>query len=401
MSIIKLDHIAKIEGHASLTVHIDNGRVQNVEMAVVEGSRFFEGIVKGRSYKDVHLVVQRICGICSVSHTVVALKAVENALGIRVSDQTEQLRALMEIGAILQSHSLHLYMLALPDYLGYKSALDMASKYKKEVLRGLALKKLGNDIDSVIGGRIMHPVSVAVGGFMKLPEKDELDKLLKQLEKSRNDAIKTAELFASLPYKKFKRNTEYVSLKVEDGYPNISGNIMFSNGLEVPQEDYLKYLNETVKSYSTGKFSTFENRSFYVGALARVNNNFDMLSKNAQKCLEKFSLNFPSYNPFHNNYAQAVELVHYIDTAIDILKNLKLEPEEIPEIKPKAGRGVAIIEAPRGILIHDFKLDSKGKVLQANVVTPTAQNLKNMEDDVLKLLPGMLDKSEEELVFEM
>jgi len=401
MSLIKLDHIAKVEGHANLTVKVDAGKIQKVELAVVEGSRWFEGIVKGKKWDEVHLVVQRICGICSVSHTIVALQAIEDALGVKVSDQTKSLRELMEIGAFLQSHSLHLYLLALPDYLGYQSALDMASKYKKEVLRGLAIKKLGNDIDAVIGGRIMHPVAVKVGGFSKLPTQKELDLLLKKLEKTKGDAIKTAELFSGLAYKKFKRNTEYVSLKLEDGYPIISGKIMFSNGLEVPQHDYEKYLKETVMPYSFAKFSTFENRSFYVGALGRVNNNYDMLSKNAQKCIEKFKINFPSYNPFHNNYAQAIEIVHCVDRAIEILKNLKIETETVPDIRPKAGTGISIIEAPRGILIHEFKLDSKGRVAKANVVTPTAQNLKNIEDDVKKLLPKMMDKTEKEIIFEL
>jgi len=400
MTIIKLDHIAKIEGHANLTVQIDEGKVKKVHLAVVEGSRFFEGIIKGKPYNDVHVVMQRICGICSVSHTLVALKAIENALGVRVSQQTKDLRELMEIGAFLQSHSLHLYLLALPDYLGYPSAIEMAEKFKPEVLRGLSIKKLGNELDRVIGGRIMHPVSTVVGGFSKLPTAQELDYLLKLLEKARLDATKTAELFAGLKYPKFMRRTEYVSLKSKD-YPISDGDIMFSNGMEVPQEKYLQHLKETVRSYSNAKFSSFEKRSFYVGALARLNNNFDLLSKNAQKCLETNNITIPSFNPFHNNYAQAIEIVHFVDRAIDILKNLKLVDEVPVSVNPKAGRGIAIVEAPRGILIHDYTLDSKGKVLKSNVVTPTAQNLNNIEDDIYKLLPTMLDTTEHHIVTEM
>jgi len=301
MSTIKLDHIAKIEGHANLNIKVDNGRVQKVELAVVEGSRFFEGIVKGRHFSEVHLLVQRICGICSVSHTIVALKAIENALGIKVSQQTELLRELMEIGAVLQSHSLHLYLLALPDYLGYKDAIEMASKYKNEVVRGLLIKKLGNDIDEVIGGRIMHPVAACVGGFAKLPRQEELERLQKQLEKARGDAMKTAELFAGLNYQRFKRNTEYVSLKHDDTYPLVSGDIMFSNGLEIAQDDYLAHLKEDVMPYSFAKSSTFTGQSYYVGALARMNINYDLLSKSAQKCLEKFNIKIPSFNPYRQN----------------------------------------------------------------------------------------------------
>ena len=182
MTVIKLEHLTKIEGHASLTVKIDEGKVQKVELAVVEGARFIEGIIKGRRFDEVHLVVQRICGICSVSHTLACLKAIENALGIVPSNQTKMLRELMEIGAHIQSHSLHLYLLALPDYLGYGRALEMAGKYRKEVVRGLGLKKLGNEIDAVIGGRVMHPVTPCIGGFRALPEQGRLEALQRQLD---------------------------------------------------------------------------------------------------------------------------------------------------------------------------------------------------------------------------
>ncbi len=401
MAEIKLDHITKIEGHANLTVKIDNSKVEKVELAVVEGARYFEGFVKGRDFKEVHTITQRICGICSVSHTIVALKAIENAIGVKVSEQTRLLRELMEIGAFIQSHSLHMFLLALPDYLGYQSAIDMAEKYRKEVLLGLSLKKLGNEIDSIIGGRVMHPVSMCVGGFHKLPEQEKLDELKKKLERARADAAKAAELFSGLSYPRFKRHTEYVSLKEEEKYPVTEGVIMFSNGLEIPQEKYLGFLKERVMPYSNAKFSSFEKRSYYVGALARVNNNQDLLSKNAQKMLEKSSIGFPSYNPYHNNYAQAIEVVHVIDRAIEILSGLKIADEIPVAASAKAGRGIAIIEAPRGILIHDYTLDAKGKVVKANVVTPTAQNLGNIEDDIKKLLPNIMDKKEKDIVFSM
>jgi len=401
MSIIKLDHITKIEGHANLTLKVVDGKVESVELAVVEGARFFEGIIKDRRWNEVHLIVQRVCGICSVSHTLAALKAIENGLGIKISQQTQDLRELMEIGAHLQSHSLHLYLLALPDYLGFLSALDMAQKYKKEVLRGLSLKKLGNELDRVIGGRIMHPVAATVGGFSKLPKQEELDMLLKMLEKSKGDALKTVETFAGLAYPRFKRRTEYVCLHQEDKYTITDGNVMFSNGLEIPEDKYLSHLKETVMPYSTAKFSSFENRSYYVGALARVNNNFDLLSKNAVKCIEKNDIRLPSYNPYYNNIAQAIEIVHFIDRAIEILKNFKIKDEEPEVVVPKACRGIAVVEAPRGILIHDYQMDSKGKIMKSNIVTPTAQNLKNIEEDIYKYLPKLLDKKEQEIIFEM
>jgi len=401
MTVISLKHIAKIEGHANLTIKIENGKVEKVDLGAVEGARYFEGLVKGRNFDEAHTITQRICGICSVSHTLAALEAIENGLGINVTEQTKQLRELMEIGAFLQSHSLHLYLLALPDYLGYPSAIEMAEKYKAEVLRGLSIKKLGNELDRVIGGRIMHPVSAKVGGFSKLPTQEDCDYLLKLLEKAKGDALKTVELFAGLEYPKFMRRTEYVSLKTDNLYPITHGTIMFSNGLEVTAEKYAQHLKETVMPYSTAKFSTFEKRSFYVGALARLNNNFDKLSKAALKCLETYNITIPSFNPYHNNFAQAIEIVHFVDRAIELLKDMKIEDQEPIPAKPRACRGIAIVEAPRGILIHDFTMDSKGTLQKANVVTPTAQNLKNIEDDIYKLLPTMLDTTEKHIVTEM
>jgi sulfhydrogenase subunit alpha len=401
MTRIQLDHITRIEGHANLRIKIENSTIEDVELAATEGARFFEAIVKALPCSDAHLVMQRICGICSVSHTLAAIKAVENALGVKVSEQTKILRELMAIGSVIQSHSLHLYLLSLPDYLGYSSGLDMADKYKTELMRGLGLKKLGNELDRVIGGREIHPVTCRVGGFSTLPTQEQLDILHKLLDKSRNDALRTAELFGAISYPRFKRPTEYVSLKTEDRYPLMEGNLMFSNGLEVPQEKYLSYLKEATVPYSNAKHSTFEKRPYYVGALARVNNNADLLSKGAQKCLEKYPIRFPSYNPFHNNYAQAIEIVHYIERALEIMKGFKVQDERLPVVRMRAGRGVAIIEAPGGLLIHDYKIDAKGMIEKANVVTPTAQNLKNIEDDIYRMLPRILSFTEEQITLEL
>jgi sulfhydrogenase subunit alpha len=389
-----IDRIPRMCGNSGLSIALENSKVQQVELRPKASPRLFESLICGKPHVEAHLILQRICGVCSVSHTLGSLMAIENALAVRASDQTKALRELMEIGSYLQSHSEHLYVFSLPDYYGYADPVEMAAKFSKDVSRGLSLTKLGREICRTIGGRSMHPVTTAVGGFLKLPTQAELEGLHKSLEKGKNDAYRTAELFSSLNYPRFKRPTEYVSLKTEDHYPLMGGNLMFSNGLEARQDRYANYLKEA------DGFSLFERRPYYVGALARINNNTDLLSKNAQKCLEKFSIKFPSYNPFHNNYAQAIESVHVIDRALEILKALKVQDEPLVAHLRRTGRGIVILEAPRGLLIYDITVVN-GSVSKAVILTPTQQSHKNIELDVKKYYPRLMSFADDQIRLEV
>ena len=408
---INLEHITKIEGHAKLRLKVEGGEVEEVEMEVFEGARYFEGIVKGRRYQEAAPLTSRICGVCSVVHFLTGLKAVEAGLGIKPSEAAQDLRELMHIGGVLQSHMLHVYFLALPDYLGFPDALAMASKYPQEVRMGIGLKKTGNELISVIGGREVHPISARLGGFTRLPSKADLYFLKEQLVARRQDATKTAQLFAGLDYPEFERNTQYLALSEPEKYALLSGRLTSSSAESILPDDYAKHLDEYVNPYSTSKFVTLEGKSYMTGAMARVNLNRAKLSGNAKQALEYAEgkgKRFPSCNPFYNNLAQAIESVHLLDRAIQLCDETDLSGEKIIDLRqefPLAGdvRGVSVSEAPRGLLFHDYSVAKDGKITAANIITPTAQNLRNIEDDVRAYVPQLLETGadEKKIVSEM
>ncbi len=399
---INMNYITKIEGHASLYLDISDGKVKECNLKSVEGARFFEGIVKGKHYTEISEITSRICGICSCAHTITSIKAIENAFNIQVTEQTKLLRELLTIGERIRSHTTHLYFLALPDYWGFESGIAMAAKHKNEVKRALDLMKLGNNLIEVVGGRVMHPVTFEIGYCTHIPKKEELDELLKRLKLLKRDAIKTAELFSSIEVPSFERETEYVSLRQLDNFPLISGDIVSTKGLNIKAHDYRKYFKEYIEPYSTAKFAVKDNKAYMTGALARVNNNQRLLCKEAENIMRKSRKRFPNHNPFVNNFAQSLEIIHWIDRAIEIIERWEFRKEPQIEVKPKAERGIAVTEAPRGLLFHDYEFDSKGMVKKCNIITPTAQFLKNLEEDIRAYVSqNLIDKPEKELKLEI
>ncbi len=397
---IKLDHITKIEGHANLTVSIDGETVKKCELAAVEGSRYFEGILRGRKCYEAPEITSRICGICSCIHTICSVQAVENALGIKPTEQTKMLRELMVLGERIRSHAAHLYFLALPDYLGYESALAMASSHKKELAAALNMTKLGNEMVSVIGGRELHPVSAQVGGMTKLPTQEQIDDLRRKLQETHQDAELTASLFSKIKYPQFENQTEYFSLSTGTDYPIITGDLVSQNA-RFKKEEYQKYFEEYHELDSTSNFVVREDKPYLVGALSRLNNNYKLLSKSAKRFVSDLKLKFPVTNPFMNNFAQAVELVQFFDMAIDITRRIKIQEEKPAELKFKKSRGIAAVEAPRGLLFHDYEINEKGEITKANIITPTCQNLLNMQDDIRKFIPSVAKLGEKKIVMEI
>lgn len=386
---IKLEHITKIEGHAKLTLLIEKNKLKKVKLDVYESARFFESLVLCRKYDQLSPLTSRICGTCSPSHAITSLVATENAFNIKVSEQTKTLRDLLMYGTIIQNHAMHLYLLVLPDYFGYESAIEMASKYKKEVLMGLSLKKLGNELVTVVGGREIHPISAVIGGFSKIPEQDKLKEQLGKFKQMKKHAIATADLFSKLTYPKFSRETQAFGL-VNKTHSFYQGKINCVGGICFPEQSYDNIFEEHLKKGSTAKVVLYKNKPFFNGALARLLVNRDSLSKDAKKYLPKIDVN----NPFHNNLAQAIELVHSFDRIIEILEGIKVHDEEPVKFNVKAGRGIAVTEAPRGLLFHDYTYDENGHCMKANIITPTAQNLKQMEEDLKLMLPSLLSKPE-------
>lgn len=392
--IIRLEHITKIEGHAKLVIGIENESVTVCELSSVEGSRYFEGIVRNHSPEEAFEITSRICGICSSAHVLASISAAEKALSIVPSGQTLVLRRLLNTAERIRSHTAHLYFLALPDYLGYGSALEMVPEHRDAVKKALKLMKTGNDMNTAIGGRVMHPVSAAVGGWRRLPDNETLSRIKNSLNEALPVAYETFDLFNGLEYPKFRRERELFSLIHDREYPQIYGNIGNERHCFTP-ENYRDKILEKREDYSTANFCNFEGKSYMVGALSRLRNNQKQLHREARPLLNKARIDW--LNPFHNNLAQAIETVHVIHEAIEMLDGL--EPVKEPLVQAKSfGRGVGAIEAPRGILIHDYTLNDKGIIKDANIITPTAHNLLDIQENIRSFVPTILHLEKEQIV---
>lgn len=393
---IEIGYVARVEGEAGLKIKVSVGQVKELVLDVWEPPRFFEGFLVGRKYYEAPDLVARICGICPVSHMLTALKALEKALGINPSRQTKSLRRLMALSQILASHLVHLYMLALPDYLGYESVVGMMPNYGAEIGRLLRMKTAANDLTRAIGGRALHPVTTVVNGFTRLPSIGELRRLAEALKGIREDALETVRLFASLPYPDLQSRSEYVALRNSERYAFVEGRVVSSEGLDFAAGEYHDYFQEEQVPYAMAKRSIVKGRgAFRVGSLARMNLNFHQLSEGAKEAANEAGFELPSHNPFHNNLAQALEALHCVDECISIIEGLDLKEEE-GAFAVRAGEGGAITEAPRGLLYHKYCINDKGVVEGANIVTPTAHNVFNMEKDLRELAPSLLDLSEKE-----
>ena len=390
MENIKLNHITKIEGHARLDLQVEDGKLKTCHLGSIEGSRYFEGLLKGRHWYDAPEITSRICGICSTAHGIASVMAMEATLGIEATEQTKILRDLQCLGERFRSHATHLYFLALPDFLGYESALAMAPKYKKELERALRLVKLGNDLTTAISGRVMHQVATCVGGYTHYPTQEELDHFKRLLIDAEEDIYATAKLFASLKVPPFEAKVPSLSLVRKGAYPINYGQIKVGNRI-FNQEEYAAVIKEYHEPYSDANFVVIEGKDYYVGSLARINNNWEFLHPKAKNFLESVGFQRPTYNPYLNNLCQAAELIHHREEAIEILDKLKIKPEDVIKPKVRAGHGIAVTEAPRGTLWHEYEIDEQGLITRANIVTPTAQALLNMQSDVRKHVQELLD----------
>ncbi|HII72472.1 TPA: Ni/Fe hydrogenase subunit alpha [Candidatus Woesearchaeota archaeon] len=397
---INLNHLTKVEGHANLTISIKDSTIEKCELDSAEGSRYFEALLKDRNCLEAPEITSRICGICSCAHFMASVQAVERALGVKVTEQTKMLRELLMTGERIRSHSTHLYFLALPDYLGFDNALEMTKKHRKDIEISLRLNKLGNGMVELIGGRVMHPVSAQVGGFLKIPTQEEIDNLRRLLQDAQADALETARRFAKLKVPKFEKDTEYFSVYDDTAYGMLHGS-MASQENKFKQDEYQKYLSEYHVYYATAKFVSKKDKPYMVGALSRMNNSYKFLSKNAKKVISEAKVKFPLNNPFMINFCQAVELVHYVDRAIEICRKLKVKQEDPVPVEFRKGRGISAVEAPRGVLWHDYEVNAKGEIIKANIITPTCQNLHNMEEDIKAYLPALLKLPENKLVLEV
>ena len=382
---INEEFIARIEGHGNLTI---DWKKNQVKLNILEGERLFEGMLVGRTAEEMHWITPRICGVCPTAHNLASLNALENALGIKPNQTTVLLRDLMQCGQIIQSHALHLFFLSLPDYLGIDRGTELAKKNPAAFKNALALKEASDTIVDLVAGRHTHPTTPTIGGFHKISSKTTLKKLLQKLENTEQAAQKTVELAAGLDYPKLKVELELVAQQGDSIVAVSSINIKGKKKSSV--KNYKEDIKEEVKSYSTAKFAKYKGKEELVGALARlaIYGNYD----------KKHQIDFA--NPFHNNLAQAIEIDYYLQKAQKIIKKL-LEMELDPDVKEPSPRpplkGIGVTEAPRGGLYHEVYLDEKGIIIEANIITPTVQNLTSIEKSAQILLAQTKNRSQKEM----
>ncbi|MEJ5326643.1 MAG: Ni/Fe hydrogenase subunit alpha [Candidatus Bathyarchaeia archaeon] len=402
---IELHHVTRVEGHGNIYVNVRNGTIERCEWAISEAPRFFEAMVVGRQWNELHHITSRICGICSIGHTLASLKATEAAMGITISEQDLKLRKLALHAENMQSHILHLGFLVLPDLMDVGSVIPLAASHPEEVKMVLRLHRLANEMSNMICGRTTHPQRLIPGGFSKIPTMKELTALRDKLKAAIPDLQAVAELFKSRIHKfpEFVRETEFIALTNPEEYALYDGKIASTDTGTAPVNEYLIFTNEYIVPHSTAKRSKHARESYMVGALARFNINYEKLSPLAKKTAEMFKLKPVCHNPFMNNIAQLVEVVHNVEDSIKLINELeatglKSQPEYYkPEVKVKAGRGIGAVEVPRGILFHDYKYNEKGVCVKANCVIPTNQNHGNIELDMKALLPKILNKTPKEI----
>jgi len=394
---IRIDEITKIEGHANLTVEIEDEELKRVIFGVHEGSRYFEAFMKGKNYMYLHELAGRICGICTVAHELASVKAVENALGIQVPENAEKLRELMLISSHIQSHILHLYFLALPDYVNAESVVEIAKRDSEIVKKAFRIKEATNYMTSLLGGRAVQPCTLVPGGFSKRITKEVLERYKKKIEEIYPLLVETAELFLSLEYPDFERRSEYVALYDGKSIPLYEGKIKTLDS-EFEAKEYEKHLKEYVVDYSSAKRSLVDGKDYMVGALARLNLN-PYLRKEVEDLAQAHSVRFPSDRVAWINVAQALENVHYALEAMDIVDEVKeYEPMRISP-KNLDGEGVAAMEAPRGLLIHHYGF-KKGKCTYVNIITPTAMNTENIERNLKYYLSQLVDRDDDYIKIE-
>ena len=399
---IVIDHICRVEGHGGITVNIKDGKVAEVNMDIFEGPRFFEPLVVGRAYDEVSSVLMRICAICSPAHTVASLMAVENAFGIDVKPQTQLLRELLVQGGNIQSHALHLFCLSIPDFMDYPSAIALAADHAEEVKMGLELKRLGNKIQEAIGGRAIHPVNAVVGGFARVPTKEMLLDLKEQLKTGLEQSLATVDLFLDLQIPDFCVSPNVYAALSSNGhsYSLFGDKVALSTGETEDIKAYKDICGEVTVAHSHAKQSWFEGRPYAVGALARIMVNGQKLTGEAKRAQVQLGVDEASNNMLYNNAAQAVELIYSIERAIDITDQLLgtgIEQERPLKVTAQAGTGIGAVEAPRGTLYHNYSFDEDGRLIEADVVTPTAQNLANIEKDIRAAVENLIDQPKESI----
>lgn len=404
---ISIPHIHKIEGEAGFWAKVTKtGKVEELKIQTLLGLRQIEGILVGRRFFEVPIVVSRICGICPVPHILCAISAIEKALNLKVSEEIHLLRKLLLSANIIHSHTLHLFFLSLPDFLPLENDLELVKKFKKETKSALKIRDLALEIIKIIGGRVVHPITPKVGGFSKLPDKRDLKKVLEKTKSTIEEGLFLANRFATIDYPKFKRKTIFVSLFSNKDYPFYLEKIIKANGEKYSIGDFFSTKIEEDLKHPPVKKVKFKGKAYMVGAIARIKNNDNFLKPIAKSQFNEFlkvrEITKEDFfkNIFFNLQSQVIEVLHFLEITKELIENvLKFNlKEEKFQIKPKLSSALSAIEAPRGTLFHYYEIGKDGRIQNCSIITPTAQFLHNLEEDLKEFLPQILNLKKEEKV---
>jgi len=395
---INVPVLARVEGEGALELSVRNNHIENLKLRIYEPPRLFEKFLEGRSYHEVADVVARICGICPVAYQMSAVHAIEQVFACDPGPWVRAMRRVIYCGEWIESHSLHIHLLAAPDFMGYGSAPEMARDYPDEVRRGLRLQALGNDLIRLLGGRSVHPVGVCVGGFHYAPSLGQVAEICIKLQAALDEARALIAWTASLELPDEPLEFTSVSLRNTDEYPMNEGRLISSSGLDFAVEEFEEHIVEHQVAHSTAFHALLHGKPYLVGPLARINLNIDRLPPEIKDILGATGIKFPGQNMFHSIVARATEIYFAITEALRILENYEIPDSPCVDVTPQGGVGYGCTEAPRGLLWHRYELNRKGEVVKANIVPPTSQNQARIEDDLRDSLEAYgLDRNDDEI----
>ena len=395
---IKVGYLARVEGEGALHATIRDGEVKEAKLSIFEPPRFFEAFMRGRDFREAPDITARICGICPVAYQMSAVHAMEAACGVQINEPLRQLRRLLYCGEWIESHTLHVYMLHAPDFLGYEGAIEMAKDHREVVERGLKLKKAGNDIVALLGGREIHPINVRVGGFYRLPDKRDLRELTEKLKWARDAALETVRWTASLDFPELHRDYELVSLQNPDEYPFSDGRIVSSRGIDIPFDEYDDTFEEHHVEHSTALHARVKERgAYFVGPMARFALCYDQLSPLTKEAAKEAGIGPDCRNPYKSIAIRSIEVLYACDEALRILESYEAPDAPAVEVEPRASIGRWATEAPRGMLYHRYEIADDGAIRTAQIVPPTSQNQPSIEDDLRAVLTDNIDMDDDDL----
>ena len=395
---IQTDYLARVEGEGAMSVRLVDGQVEDVELRIFEPPRFFEALLRGRSFREAPDITARICGICPVAYQTSAVNAMEDVCGVTVSEPIRMLRRLLYCGEWIESHALHVYMLHAPDFLGYDGAVQMAREHRREVERGLALKKTGNEVMALVGGREIHPINVRVGGFYRAPTRAELRRLVDPLERARETAVATVHWTAGFEFPEREVACELVALAAADTYAIEDGRISSDRGLDIAAPEYEdQFVEEHVERSNALHSRRADGATYLCGPLARYTLGYDALPTTVRDAAQAAGLGTACRDAFRSIVVRSLELVYACDEALRLIDEYEEPDAPSVDVEPLAGTGYGVSEAPRGLLYHRYRLDSDGTILDAKIVPPTSQNQLAIEDDLRSVVSAYADLPDDEL----